>query len=515
MGHSDRRRPERRDLGREVARGPALGRSAAGGGWSPNGLRPANAGWPVATGPHPPPVHCRPLTDHVRTTAAGRSIRIEGRLGQDDQARDPYVLIPFDVPQGVRAIRIVLDHDPPGDGDHPTEGAGLDLGLIGPGSTAIGTDAFRGWSGSERSLVIVGETRATPGYRPGSITAGTWHALLGLDVIPSAGCRFSLVIEPLEREPGDSDPVIQEPAKAPPRPTAPVPNPESRWFACDLHAHSVHSDGVDELADLAAAARRTGLDVLFATDHNTTSHHAFLDSAANGAMTAMLPGEEVTTYRGHMNAIGATGWIDFRHRTADGVTAAIDAIHRRGGLASINHPRRNPWSWEWGDVPMDLVEVWNGPWSDANEANLIWWYELVGAGGRPSPVGGSDCHAASDPARPLGSPTTWVHAAAPTREAIVDGLAAGRVAVTTSPIEPPPAITRDHAAITWELPAATDRRLVIRSADGVVIEQSLVGGSRGSLPAGQAGSRAIPLAAEIRGPANELLALTPLLMTGG
>jgi predicted metal-dependent phosphoesterase TrpH len=454
------------------------------------------------------------LTDHIRTTAAGRTIRIEGRLDQDDRARDPYVLIPFDVPSGARAIRVVFDHDPSGDADRPTEGAVLDLGLIGPGSTAIRTDAFRGWSGSERSVVTVGETRATPGYRPGSITADRWHAVLGLYAIPPAGCRFSLDIESLDREPFETIGVIEEPTTAAPPRTAPAPIPAPRWFACDLHAHSVHSDGVDELADLAAAARRSGLDVVFVTDHNTTSHHAFLDTAPNG-VSAMLPGEEVTTYRGHMNALGATGWIDFRHRTVDGVTAAIDTIHGLGGLASINHPRRNDCAWDWGDVPMDLVEVWNGPWSDANEGNLAWWYELVGGDGRPSPVGGSDCHAASDATHPLGSPATWVHATAPTREAILGGLAAGRVAVTASSSERPPAIVRDEIGIAWDLPADADRRLVIRSTQGVVVERSLAAGSRDALPVGHPGSPPIPLAAEIRGPADELIALTPLLTTGG
>jgi hypothetical protein len=144
-----------------------------------------------------------------------------------------------------------------------------------------------------------------------------------------------------------------------------------------------------------------------------------------------------------------------------------------------------------------------------------WWDELVGADGVRSQVGGSDCHAASDTAHPLGSPTTWVRAAAPTREAILSGLAAGRVAVTASPMERPPTMAQDEVGIAWDLPAVADRRLVIRSEDGVVVERSLAAGSRDSLPAGHAGSPAKPFAAEIRGSADELLALTPLLTTGG
>jgi hypothetical protein len=70
------------------------------------------------------------LTDHLRTTDTDGSIRIEGRLDPDDRSRDPYVPVPFDIPPGVRANRILFDPDPPGDADHPDEGAVLDLGPI-------------------------------------------------------------------------------------------------------------------------------------------------------------------------------------------------------------------------------------------------------------------------------------------------------------------------------------------------------------------------------------------------
>ncbi len=444
------------------------------------------------------------------------------------------MLVPFDVPIGIQAIRLALRHDPPGDADRPEEGAVVDLGLIAPGPTTMGTEAFRGWSGSERTVITVGQRRATPGYRPGPIAAGTWHAILGLYAIPATGCRYWVDIELLWDEPGREEAAVEAHPPGPtPRPGRAIGRPDARrWFACDLHAHSVHSDGVDELAELAAAAGRLGLDVVFATDHNTTSHHPFLDgaTAAGGAGAAvLLPGEEVTTYRGHMNALGATGWIDFRHRSADDVAGAIDTIHAHGGLASINHPRRNPCGWTWGNVPMDLVEVWNGPWSDANEASLAWWYELVaagidGLGGRspragspsrpPTSVGGSDCHGAAS-ARPLATPTTWVLAAATTREAIVAGLAACRVAVTASPAAKPPDIRRTASGLEWDLAAAAGQRLIVRSADGVILERSLESGDRGHQAGESAQSRTSPVAAEIRGPADELVALVPLLIHGG
>ncbi|HLO36042.1 MAG TPA: hypothetical protein VK194_08165, partial [Candidatus Deferrimicrobium sp.] len=211
-------------------------------------------------------------------------------------------------------------------------------------------------------------------------------------------------------------------------------------------------------------------------------------------------------------------WVDFRHRDREGIVGAIEAVHRGGGLASINHPRRNPCSWEWGDVPMDLVEVWNGSWSDADEAALTWWCELAAArsaargGGAPTPVGGSDCHDAASLAAPLGGPVTWVRAVAPDRAAIVAGLAAARTALTDSPAEPPPAVRRQGPSIAWDLPPAAGRRLVLRGPVGVSCEIRLDDGSRAEWPTDGAASG--PVAAEIRGPDDRLHALVPLIERG-
>src|SRR5690606_7412573 len=83
------------------------------------------------------------------------------------------------------------------------------------------------------------------------------------------------------------------------------------WLACDLHAHTVHSDGVLGRAELAAAAVIAGLDVLAITDHNTVSHHPGLTEIGHRYGLTLLPGQEVTTDRGHANAFGPIPWVDF------------------------------------------------------------------------------------------------------------------------------------------------------------------------------------------------------------
>jgi predicted metal-dependent phosphoesterase TrpH len=375
-------------------------------------------------------VRCRPLTEST-VVSTGARIALRGRLSRADRELNLYAYLPFEVPPGVAAIRVTLDHDPPGNADDPGRGAVLDLGLMGPGHLDFGAPAFRGWSGSERRTVLVGTHNATPGYRSGAIESGRWHVMLGLYGIPPGGCDYDVEVDLLEREPFIEPRVAAvAPARGRPRAKA-AATIGHRWIPCDLHAHSVHSDGADEITALADAAGRTGLEVLFVTDHNTDSHHPYLAAAGEASGVVLLAGEEVTTYGGHFNALGIRSWVDFRHRTPGQVDAAFAATHAQGGLISLNHPASDGSPWSHGrDLPFDLVEVWNGPWRTENAAALEWWTTLLRDGRRTTAVGGSDMHSMAPRGQPIGTPVTWVRAASSGQGAILDGLRSGRVIVT-------------------------------------------------------------------------------------
>ena len=64
--------------------------------------------------------------------------------------------------------------------------------------------------------------------------------------------------------------------------------------------------------ELAVHAVSRGLDFVAVTDHNTVSHHRELGSASAAYGVTLVPGQEVTTPRGHAGVLGDTGWIDFR-----------------------------------------------------------------------------------------------------------------------------------------------------------------------------------------------------------
>jgi len=216
-----------------------------------------------------------------------------------------------------------------------------------------------------------------------------------------------------------------------------------RWLAGDLHAHTVHSDGTLTVPELAALAADEGLDFLAVTDHNTVSHHA---EPAGTAGIVLVPGQEVTTDRGHANAFGPLGWVDFR-RPPDEWLSTVDA---GGGLLSVNHPLGGDCAWL---MPMagrpPLAEVWHCGWWDRTwGAPLAWLLAWAAAsatreaqpGGprQPAtvvPVGGSDFHSPAGSERP-GRPTTWVAVAEPSVAGVLDGLRAGRTAISADPRAP-------------------------------------------------------------------------------
>ncbi len=440
-------------------------------------------------------------------------IVLEGRLDRADRLRSPYRLVPFDLDRPATALRIRLAHDRSG-------GASLiDLGLFAPGPTGFGSDAFRGWSGSERSEVIVAADRATPGYRPGPIVAGRWHVLLGLYRLPPEGCAYRIDVEVGDGSPAWLAGLAPVPVSGGDRSTTlTVADPDGRlrWYRGDLHAHTIHSDGADDPATVVAAARRIGLDFLAVTDHNTDSHLAWL-AGLGGAGFAVLAGEEITTYDGHANAWGIDRWVDFRPDVGPGIAGSIEAVHAQGGLVSINHPKPDdPWRHD-PDLPVDAVEVWNGPWAGidpdhANDISLAWWTAQLDRGRRPTAVGGSDMHSRPPVDHPLGTPVTWVRATGLDRTSILDGIRAGRVVISRDPIGPRPDLVvgvpggerrsigeelaagpDDELDVEWRVRGGRGMRLRLVSAGGVEAEREIdTGDARGTIRlAGPAGGRPV------------------------
>ncbi|MGV9804617.1 CehA/McbA family metallohydrolase [Micromonospora chersina] len=379
-----------------------------------------------------------------------------GRWTLQDRVDGVLRSLPVTVAPGTATLTVRLDY--------PREAGVLDLGCVGP-------DGFRGWSGGARDGYTVAADWATPGYLPGELEPGEWQVLLRLHRIPPEGLDYEVTATT------STTPQPAPPAPAaPPRPDRPprrdLPDVDGRrWLAGDLHAHTVHSDGAQTIDELAALAAGRGLDFLAVTDHNTVSHHPWLPDASARYGITLLPGQEVTTDRGHANVFGPVGWIDFRRPPDEWLAAA----RRDGGLMSVNHPLGGDCAWR---QPLaertPLVEVWHSGWWDRTWGAPLAWARAW----RPDvvPIGGSDFHRPGDDALP-GSPTTWVLAdrdAAP-GDALLDALRGGRTAVSADPGGP--------------LLLRLGDELLALDADGALLaypdgRHRLVRGDRCLLPAG-------------------------------
>ncbi|GIV77040.1 MAG: phosphoesterase [Litorilinea sp.] len=363
-------------------------------------------------------------------------IQLTRHLTPADQAAGPYVYLPFRLPQPARRLHVAYRYSAAISSDQVHGGNVIDIGLFDPrGHDFPGGAGFRGWSGSARQEFTIGLEEATPGYLPGPLPPGEYQIILGLYRIWEAGAHVDVHVQ------AELDPTLDATAPAPPSlaPRRLPPLPAPTWLRGDLQSHTVHSDARGTLEQLVARARDLGLDFLAITDHNTVSHHPFLPTLADERLI-LIPGQEVTTYRGHMNVWGTSRWCDFRCRTDQEMAAVIRLAHAHGGVCSINHPKTGGPPWEYStDLPVQAMEVWQGPWPHHNAESLALWDRLLAAGRRLPAVGGSDYHCPADKETNflrLGQPTTWVQVDEPDVAGILSAIVAGRSCISATPDGP-------------------------------------------------------------------------------
>ena len=154
-----------------------------------------------------------------------------------------WAYLPFDVPAGVRQIRVATSHE-----RFTVGGVArnvLDLGIFGPGGHDLGDAAgFRGWSGGARDGFVISGAYATPGYLAGPVEPGVWAVALGPVVLSPWGMAWQVRVTLERGEPTVGDDLEGKlPAAhgAPARPDASIGG--ARWYRGDLHLHTVYSDG--------------------------------------------------------------------------------------------------------------------------------------------------------------------------------------------------------------------------------------------------------------------------------
>jgi hypothetical protein len=410
------------------------------------------------------------VTGPGHTEDEAPDIVLEGRFVEADRMR--YVLVPFDVPSGLRQLEIRYSYSDRVDSD-PLVGGGntLDIGLFDPRGTETGSVGFRGWSGSHKDAFVVGEDWATPPYAAGPMPPGTWNLLLGPYKVGPRGCDYRVEIR---LDPGV--PRVEHDLLRTDEPIRPaLPAARAGWLRGDLHCHTRYSDGDSWPSEMLHAAVEAGLDFLGVTDHNNVAHHAEY-GPGGGRLPIVVPGVEVTTYGGHWNAWGTDRWWEFREPVGPAVERSMRAAADAGAFVSVNHPKPFGPAWEYGTAgAAHAVEVWNGPWTGLNSVALAFWETRLRAGQRLIAVGGSDTHllrsvdpdARHSPA--LGRPTTWVEAGPQAdAAAILRGLRAGRTFVSASPAGPQVYLDRVADELAIEVRGGQASALLVIGDRGVV-----------------------------------------------
>jgi hypothetical protein len=198
-------------------------------------------------------------------------------------------------------------------------------------------------------------------------------------------------------------------------------------YKIDLHCHSHFSlDGVSHPLRMVERAHEVGLNGFVLTDHDTQRGVEYFrrkglireDGKAHEGLL-IIPGQEVSTYEGHVLAIGVK--LD----PMPGVRCAelLQQVHAAGGICIAAHPfdpaRRGVGRKVLNEIPFDGVEVFNAAsWFPGLNPKA---YHYAKVRGQLMTAGSDSHHPAS-----LGRSHQIVDAAELSVSAVLDALKSGQ-----------------------------------------------------------------------------------------
>ena len=173
-----------------------------------------------------------------------------------------------------------------------------------------------------------------------------------------------------------------------------------KYIPCELHCHTIHSDGDFTPKSLQEAAAENGLSLIALTDHNTLSGTKEL----NNDIIPFIKGIEWTTYFGHMLVLGAKSFVDWRDAVPNNIDDKIEAVKNAGGTVGVAHPFQcgspicTGGRWEfnvtkWENV--NYIEIWHEAFHNGNTENdraLAFWTNLLDKGYHLGASYGKDWH---------------------------------------------------------------------------------------------------------------------------
>lgn len=172
-----------------------------------------------------------------------------------------------------------------------------------------------------------------------------------------------------------------------------------KWYPCELHCHTLHSDGGFTVEELMKTAKARHLSGICLTDHNTISGWDEVDLYAD---IPVLKGTEYTTYHGHILSLNAEKIIDcFNIYDID---KELRILRESGGLVGMAHPFQlgtpictgGRWDYKVQDFSLvNYMEIWSEGemlMTPANKRAKKWWLSLLDKGYRIAPTFGRDWH---------------------------------------------------------------------------------------------------------------------------
>ncbi len=229
------------------------------------------------------------------------------------------------------------------------------------------------------------------------------------------------------------------------------------WLKGDLHLHSDHSKDASNnpVAKIIAFSESVGFDYICITDHDNhvhgdVAHNTWVDPDFKSKSVLLLYGGEWTTTRGHGNVFSSKPYDHQRlYDVKDQRDIVVGEIKKQLDIhLSANHPSgKDHFGYSYDMV--NSIEVWNSAVWPKNANAIMIWDDMLSSGRKLTGRGGSDSHhgVPDSPekatkntyqakANYVGTPTTWVYAAARTTQAVVDALTNGRVCISANPYTP-------------------------------------------------------------------------------
>ncbi len=342
-----------------------------------------------------------------------------------------YLTFPFTMPENTAEFTLSYHYKTHRTESQPVAGGQftlwersniIDLGLLAPNGEQVGA------SGSDKDSITLSANRATPGYSPHPLTPGEWQILVGAYKVAPEGVTvtYELSFTPKQR----------------------------MLFIGDIHTHTVSSDGILTVEELAVHARRHGLDFLAITDHNHMSTSTALNQIPG---ITLIPGVEWTHYQGHANFLGVDRPYDepfFTHSNEE-VIARFQSAREGGATIIINHPCDPScgFKFDLAQLPFDCLEIWNGPMRESNLRAVGMWQAMLESGQKIPAVGGSDYHK-DNLFQILGGPCMGVYALSNQPPDLLEAIRAGHSFIRFAPQGPSLEMTCGDAimgdTVSWE-----------------------------------------------------------------